>query len=169
MNFFKKKQTVPENMESLPELPGMPRLPELPQSQKSDFSALPTLPSSSSNEEMNRGMIKSSMDFPKRSDFEIRKIDVSEKRSFERSEMPMPPSRPVSMNKEPVYVKLEKFKEAVGKFEEIKIKVSDIEGSLAKIKEIKEKEDHELKSWEEEVQLIKDKVANIDNSLFNKI
>ena len=40
---------------------------------------------------------------------------------------------------------------------------------MTDIKVLKEKEDQELKSWEQEVQIIKEKVANIDGSLFSKI
>lgn len=139
MNFFKKKEDE-QKRSMLPELPGMSKLPELP--------SLPPLPQSAMREDFRPMM-------PNR-DFEIRKIDLESPKISARSN-------------QPVFVKLDRFQDAVHKFEEVKTKVKDIENSLLKIKDIKMKEEVELRAWEQEVQMIKEKVSNIEGSLFSKL
>jgi hypothetical protein len=140
MNFFKKKDDM-EKKSMLPELPAMPKLPELP--------SLPSLHQSAMKDEF-RPLIQNR-------DFEIRKIDLEN--------IPRIPQK----SDQPVFIKLDKFQDAVHKFEEVKSKVKDIENSLIKIKDIKSKEEIELKAWEQEVQMIKEKVSNIEGSLFSKL
>jgi len=79
------------------------------------------------------------------------------------------PPMETSMQSEPIFVKIDKFKTAVDNFDKVKEKVGDIEDMLHKIKSIREKEDQELKEWEHEVQMIRSRVENIDNSLFKKV
>jgi len=76
---------------------------------------------------------------------------------------------PVRKETGPIFVKIDKFKDASNNFEKIKEKVEDIEEMLEKIKDIKQKEDQELKEWEHEVQVIKTRVGSIDDSLFKKL
>lgn len=173
MAFFKSKE---ENDRSqLPELPGLPQMPELPALpstyNKNEVRPLPTFPKTSLGESMGIGAIKSTLDDNSDKDFESRKIVPGEKRTMELSDMNAPAMRVAtkSVNKEPVFIKLDKFQDAVKKFEEIKIKVKEIEESLAKIREIKDKEEEELKAWEQEIQMIKNNVNNIDVSLFSKL
>jgi len=74
-----------------------------------------------------------------------------------------------SRAKEPIFVKIDKFKEALANFEIIKEKLLDIDNLLKKIKETKAKEQEELDSWEKEVEDIKAKAQIIDERLFSKI
>lgn len=80
-----------------------------------------------------------------------------------------PPVRHEIQEKEPIFVKIDKFKDAVESFEKVKERVNEIENMLRRIKETKQKEDQELREWEHEIQIIKTKVINIDSSLFKKI
>jgi len=166
MSFFKKSE--PKRTE-LPELPGSPELPEIPEDNNS-IPPLPTFPKTQIGNNMGLQAIKSTVSGD--NDKPGYKIEEdNEKRTFELSDLPEPKieSKSYSIDKEPIFIKLDKFKDAVQKFEQIKNKVSEIESTLKKLKETKEKEDLELKSWEEEVLAIKDKVENIDSSLFNKV
>lgn len=122
-------------------LPELPGMPELP--------SLPPLPQSAMKEEF-KPLIQNK-------DFEIRKIDLDHI------------SKMTSKSDQPVFIKLDKFQDAVHKFEEVKSKVKEIEDSLIKVKDIKSKEEIELKAWEQEVQMIKEKVSNIESSLFSKL
>jgi hypothetical protein len=173
MAFFKSKED--NDRSQLPELPGLPEMPQLPSLpgtyNKTEVRPLPTFPKTSLGESMGIGAIKSTLDDNSEKDFETRRIGPAEKRTMELSEMNNSSTRsPIkSVNKEPVFIKLDRFQDAVKKFEEIKIKVKDIEDSLGKIREIKDKEEEELKSWEQEIQMIKNNVSNIDNSLFSKL
>lgn len=147
MGLFTKKEEKKDNL--LPELPKLPELPSLPEKQSSEKTDLPALPKSSGME-----TIKSSITQPQ------------EKRSFEISDIS---NKPKQMEKGPIYIKLDKFKEAAKNFETIKNKLVEIEDSFRKLKDIKEKEDAELKDWETELQTIKSRINVIDSSLFNKL
>lgn len=70
--------------------------------------------------------------------------------------------------KEPVYVRLDKFETTLDAFEEIKIKVNEIEKLLSKSREIKSEEEKELEEWEKEVHLIKSRLDSIDKNMFSK-
>jgi len=157
MGFFSKDKKE-EKSTMLPELPGMPKLPELPTLPEKNSNYLP--PSSISSSNM-RGLqaIKDSINEKPQEPGERRTIEISD----------LSQVRTLVKAKEPLFIKIDKFQEAVEKFEEVKKKVSEIEDSLKKIKDIKEKEDLELRSWEDEARIIKEKVANIDSALFNKL
>ncbi len=159
MSFFKKDIKEENKFAELPALPGTTRLPELP--------SLPSLPSSKANDSFGIQAIKSNI-LGDKNNFS----PTQEKRTIElgeRIEAPQIASRRIESKKEPVFVKLDKFKDSVEKFEEIKTKIDEIDSTLRKIKEIREKENHELLAWEEKVQMIKEKVDNIDNSLFSRV
>mgnify|MGYP001614977639 CR=1 FL=1 len=70
---------------------------------------------------------------------------------------------------EPVFVRIDKFEEAISSFHEIKKKVSEIEHLLKTVKEVKAKEESELGEWEFELQKIKSKIEGIDKSLFSEL
>jgi hypothetical protein len=166
MAFFKHKEEDKSQLPQLPGLPEMPELPPLPQSSvKTEIKPLPTLQKNSFEDAKAIGAIKTSVSEPLSNPAEKRTIEISDLNSAKAMQMVRPI---VSANKD-VFVKIEKFQEAVKKFEEIKIKVNDIEKSLSVVRELKDKEEQELKAWEQEVQMIKDKVNNIDNSLFSRI
>ena len=159
MAFFKKNVKEMSKSLDLPELPGTSKLPELP--------SLPSLPESKANDSFGLQAIKSNIMGDKNMPEEKRTVELNEK--IERPQFTSMPPKRMESKKEPVFVKLDKFKDSVNKFEEIKTKINDIDSTLKKIKEIREKEDHELRAWEEKVQLIKEKVDSIDNSLFSRM
>jgi flagellar motility protein MotE (MotC chaperone) len=177
MGFFSRNKDSKENkfISQLPALPdtGLPELPQMPENQEEEIiQPLPKFPESSMGNSIGLQAIKSNVGFKPKFTEEIN--DEKEKRTFEIQEpekysRPQTIEKPYSMGKEPIFIKLDKFKDAIEKFEEIKEKVKDIDNSIKDIKDIKEKEDQELKTWEQEVQMIKEKVANIDCSLFSKI
>jgi len=71
--------------------------------------------------------------------------------------------------KEPIYIRIDKFKSAVGYFNEIQSKVYEIESLLKKIKEIKQREDAELRDWEKEIEIVKARLGAIDNNIFSRL
>jgi len=70
---------------------------------------------------------------------------------------------------EPVFIRLDKFEESLKVFEETKEQISEVEHLLANIKEVKEKEEAELSSWENKLQEIKRQVEKVDQDIFSKI
>ena len=154
MGFFKKEE--PKNLD-LPNLPGMPELPNIPSSQNENFSSLPALPRNTAGENIGLQAIKDNV-----SSSEY----TPSGSNFTESAQRIASS---STSSSPIFIKLDKFKEAMDKFEEIKVKVSEIESTLSKLKEIKQQEEAELSLWDKEIQVIKEKVAGIDSSLLNRI
>jgi hypothetical protein len=138
-------------------LPELPKLPELPgteepvkPAEKPEISPLPALPSESAGIDAIKSGVVSTESSPRRT-------------------MELGASGMSLMSKEPIFIKLDKFKEASKSFDVVKAKLKDIDYALAKMKDLKQKEDNELKAWESELQAVKSKVEAIDNSLFNKI
>lgn len=156
-------------------------LPELPESYNSDFSkelpALPSFPNNSTGESLGIQAIKHAInprfDEPKDYDNEMYE-EFSNNSAIKKNPLTLNKSRfpeiveEFSREAEPIFVKLDKFKYAVENFEKVREKVEDIEKMLEQIKKIREKEDAELRSWEENLRSIKLKIESIDNSLFKR-
>ena len=148
MDFFRKGEKG--GVDSEFKTSNASELPELPSSTMPELPELPSLPSTSEEE------------LPEQKE-EMPRV----RRTVELSEMGNIKSQ--ILRKEPVFIKIDKFQEVVKKLEEIKQKTGEIDGSLAKLRDIKNREEQELKSWEQEVRLIKEKIASIDNSFSNKL
>ncbi len=134
------------------------KLPELPSVIKKEIYA--HLPQSSGIQNKNSEYTPSIMS-PQSFTPEIHEI---------RQQRVLEPSKnPPIRESEPIFVKIDKFKDAAENFEQIKMKINEVESMLRKIKDIQEKESQEIKEWEHEVQMIKIRVDNIDNSLFKKL
>ena len=179
MGFFSRNKEEKKVISQIPELPDM-KLPELPDMSQIDnvneLKPLPKLPENAMGNSLGLQAIKSNVGFKQKTNEDSIEEANQEKKTIEMTDLEgyRPPkysekAQSPIMNREPVFIKLDKYKDAVEKFGEIKDKVQDIEDTLARIKEIKQREDEELKAWEEEVQMIKEKVANIDSSLFNRV
>lgn len=154
MGLFKKEV----KKETTNEFPSLPELPQIPAFPKKDIQPLPNFPKTSAGLEAIKNNV---MDF-----------ETPERRTMEVSSVPPMPTMPVAQNivrqKEPIYIKLDKFQDSVKSFEIIKAKAGDIEATLKKIKEIKDREDSELAEWESELQTMKARMESIDNAFFNK-
>ncbi|MFH1326820.1 MAG: hypothetical protein ABIH59_01705 [archaeon] len=74
-----------------------------------------------------------------------------------------------TMKAEPLFIQLDKFEETISAFDEIKLKISEIESLLRSVREVKRKEEEKLNHWEEEIDKIKVQLGKIDQELFNKI
>jgi len=70
---------------------------------------------------------------------------------------------------EPVFIRIDKFQESLNMFKKVKSKVSEVEELLRDIKTIKEEEEKELESWQEELMQMKDQIAKIDKDIFSKV
>ncbi|MFC1768935.1 hypothetical protein ACFLZX_04190 [Nanoarchaeota archaeon] len=63
----------------------------------------------------------------------------------------------------PVYVKVDDYKEVVEVLGAIKTKLNDAKNTLDKLKELKEREDSELQSWEAALADAEAKVNEVDS------
>ena len=143
MALFSKKKEVKElpKFESplFPEIPREQMLPELP--------SLPEIPSFSMPAPQPEPMRVQQRPFT---------FDISE-------------GRGISKLKEPIFVKIDKFRDALSNLEFIKRKLQESSELLEKIKEIRGSEEEELEKWSQEINVIKEKVSQIDKKLFSEI
>jgi|SRR3989344_1971355 len=66
----------------------------------------------------------------------------------------------------PVFIKIEKYEEALDHIHSVKSKVMEIEDLVDKLKRIKHEEDSALEQWKQSLNQVKEKLAYIDQSLF---
>ena len=89
--------------------------------------------------------------------------------SFQQVQQRIPPHAHVHVaEKEPIFVRLDKFESGRKKLEEIKKSLRDIENTLKKLKETKQKEDMEIIGWSQEISNIKDMISEVDSGIFEK-
>ena len=180
----------------LPELPPITRLPELPQSRKFEerkkISSIKSLPSFSGDfgTDFSQEIIKTAAS----PDTEKRTIEIGDSRAeglpdnfpgqdfspITEPEISLPraprtnqyqnyPAVQQQRKTEPIYIRLDKFKSAVQNFEEIRNRITEIEELLKQIRELKFKEDQELREWERELEAIKARIDYIDGNIFSKL
>jgi hypothetical protein len=65
-----------------------------------------------------------------------------------------------------IFVKVDKYKEAIDTLEIIKEKLKTAQVVLNELKELKKKEDAELEEWQNNISEIKEKLTLVDNNLF---
>ena len=90
-------------------------------------------------------------------------IELAE--SFPRKPSKIKIIRPIK----PIYIRLDKFKQGLESFEEIKSKVQEIEHLLKGVKDLREKEEKELGEWEKEIQIIKSRMEALDKDVFSEL
>jgi hypothetical protein len=142
MGLFSKKQKK--------ELPQFPRLPERP--------SFPEYKQQVATPEPFK------MDLPEVEPEEEFKIPV-------RKPMPRPmpqqmPSLPSTPSRQPLFVKIDRYKAAIDALNDIKEKLAEAEDTLAKLNAIKLRESDEITRWETEISGIKEKLMLIDKNLF---
>lgn len=126
----------------------------------------------SRTEEVNQG---------DRVDFEIHDFENNDRLDHEEEERheiekPIvrreftPRSQPAFVSKhEPVYVRIDKFEEAMRVFEKTKKEIAEIEKTLRDIAEVRANENKELDLWQSDVLKIKDQVEKVNRDIFSKI
>ena len=78
-----------------------------------------------------------------------------------------PMERPLMMPEEKaIFVKVDKYKEAIDTLEIIKEKLKTSQTILNELKELKRKEEAELEEWRNSIEDIKEKLTLVDNNLF---
>jgi hypothetical protein len=153
MGIFNKKKEVDKELPSLPSLPEMPTFPELPKERGAPLMNLqqftvsvPQLPSEFESRTQPRSMV----------------MEIGEEEKKGMTEI-------AKLKEQPIFVKIDKYREAVMNLEMIKKKLQETSNLLEKIKETRAKEEEELNIWVEEVNTIKEKIEMIDKKLFGSI
>ncbi len=70
------------------------------------------------------------------------------------------------MERKPLFVKIDDYKDVVDIMTLIKKKLNDAKGILSSINDIKSQEDSEIEQWNSNVEDIENKVEYIDKNLF---
>ena len=177
MGFFKKEikrereeksTNLNDDMSEFPSLPELPYLPELPPNlskiesmSNQKISSLPSLPNSSIGERFTRENIKDAVKENTMS------RPIREPRTYEMSDWNL--ERQMPKQSQPLFIKLETFERAISSFNEIKLRISEIESLLKNINEVKNKEESELNEWESEIEHIKSMIEQINHEIFENI
>jgi len=139
---------------------------ELPKLESSEFPSFPELPKETDESmfQMQPMQLKAFPMLPQKS----------------QPIMELPPIRPMVEEikyagfvedkfKEPIFVKIEKFRDALNILESIKKKLKDSSELLESIRETQRKENDEIDKWAREIEDLKDKVIMVDKKLFEKV
>ncbi len=71
----------------------------------------------------------------------------------------------MTMNKMPVFVKVEEYDDVLSLIKVIRKKIEDAKETLLKVNELKNEEDHQLEVWQSTLAEVEKKVDFIDHSL----
>jgi hypothetical protein len=71
--------------------------------------------------------------------------------------------------KEPLFIRIDKYKTAVEGIQDSKHKLMEIEKILADIKDLRSKEESELQEWEKQIQNAKSNIEAADKILFSQL
>lgn len=186
MALFGKKQKK-EEME-MPALPELPKLPDLPNMRDDDdVRQLPSFPSNSIGKRFSQDSIKDAVSGERGGSRFYGEEDEDEEDSNEPFRTPMteeleegpkmekamkkPEMRGQGFREEagPVFVRIDRFEDGLRTFENIKTQISEIERMLSDTRRLKEKEEAELHSWEEELKRMKTEIEKIGADIFSKI
>jgi len=166
MGLFGKKK---EEKNAVPTLPELPKLPDFPSPEGDhNIPQLPSFPRNPFGDEFSKSTIKGAVaggdhgsldldDMPEESHFVE---DGGFEGMQEHNEL---------RRKGPIFVRVDKVEASLKHLDDLKNKIGEIDKTLRKLRDVKVQEDKELKSWEEELKLTKQKVEKIDNNLFSRI
>ncbi|MEK6873736.1 MAG: hypothetical protein AABW91_02735 [Nanoarchaeota archaeon] len=193
----KEKQEVPE-LPQLPRLPPIPfqdttKIQGIPINSEEDYrkSTLPSFPTSNFGNKINQSTIKEAVEESENNENSesrynepefshmvpsiIPKIpmpmrpQINKVRSLEMSDWNNRNTETRVKRTEPIFVKLEKFENALSTFNEIKLRIGEIDSLLNDIREVKRKEEAELEEWQREIETIKARLDQIDKEVFNNL
>jgi len=74
----------------------------------------------------------------------------------------------MASEEQPLFVKIEKYKDAIKTINQLKEKLDDAERLLDELNSIKEQEERELRSWHQDLEDIKQKLMLVDQKLFEQ-
>ena len=179
--FNKKRGTEHMGTPDLSEIPELPRLPELSEEFLPSIHQLPSFPNNSLGDRFSQNTIKEAVTGREEGDFEEivdefegledhQKIQKPQmKRYIEPPKSSLKPLREMTHEAEPLFVRLDKFKESHVILDDVKKQMHEITHLLNETNSIKEKEGEQLREWETKLQEIKNNIEKIDEDLFSKI
>lgn len=107
-----------------------------------------------------------SVEMPEKMPEELPSYEPQFKMEPEEFRMPIEKPEPITREVRPIYVKIDKYKEALKTLAEIKARLVETEKVLNNLQKIKAEEDRELEDWRSDIEQIKEKLLSIDKELF---
>ncbi|MBS3086350.1 hypothetical protein J4422_01475 [Candidatus Pacearchaeota archaeon] len=190
MGLFGKDKKEEKKKDEIPQLPSLPKLPEFPgfeedSTQSMQIHRLPSFPSGSLGTKFSQNTIKEAVTGEERGDFSNEDANDFEDEDVDTMRvMQKPLKKPLTeelgnrrfpsgfsggMAPEQVFIRIDKFENAMSIFNQARKKISEIEATLEEIKGIKEKEDRELEAWENEIKSMKDQIEKVDRDIFSRV
>jgi hypothetical protein len=186
--FGKKEEKTKKEKKKEVKIPKLPELPPLPSELgpppkpipgkiKDELPPLPSFPTSATGDKLGRETVKQTMREPPE-EVPIGKPGRPLTRELEEKELTgysLIPKRTVVketkplIKPQPVFVRIDKYEKSMAKFQEVKKKILEIENILREVKELKGREETELQEWEQEIQDAKNKLDEIDQTIFQKL
>ncbi len=183
-----KKEVKKEVIPSLPDLPKLPDFPSLEKEEKIRYG-LPSFPSNSLGARFSQDTIKGAISGSEdefEEEYEMSKSPIKKVMTREIRDQPLKifekeiSKKPYEKNarrifesgtsaEEPIFVRIDKFEESLKIFSNIKKKLLEIEKTLEEMRKVREKEDLELREWENEIRLMKGHIEKVDRDIFSKI
>src|SRR3989344_4147046 len=178
-NIKKETKTQETKLEEFPELPPLPESPELPplpglsefrqeykakdeQALKIQPAILPQFPQIKNERTITKPSLPPltretepeiiQMNFPRRTREIGEKIRTREVIPTKTREIRETREITPEIKTEPVFVRIDKYQQALKKFQEIKSRLLEIENILRNIKETRDREETQLEQWETEIQ-----------------
>ncbi len=103
----------------------------------------------------------------KKNDFKPSRYKIEEEPEERGYEREMIPRRKMDVvGDKPLFIKMDKYKDAINDIENIKKRIREAEGILGELERIKAEEDKEIESWKVEIERIKNKLMDVDRKLF---
>jgi len=192
--FGKSKKKADKEATPVPSLPELPKLPEFPSLEGEDGGSksihkLPSYPSGSLGTKFSQNTIKEAVsgekeDFPEDGNADDFIPDDEEEVRMMQEPLKKPITEEIGWGAssgfgkgrgfegaepEPIFIRIDRFEEALKIFNETKKKLHEIERTLEDIKKVREKEETELSSWENKVKTIKGQIEKVDKNFFSKI
>ncbi|HUW43930.1 MAG TPA: hypothetical protein VMV95_03155 [Bacillota bacterium] len=184
MGLFNKKKEVKKEVFSLAALPKLPEFPRL-DDESTQIHKLPSFPSNSLGTRFSNNTIKEAVtggkedelpadDFFDEDDMRMmqepaRKPLIREIKEDTSERLKRTGFKNEKSFTEPIFIRIDRFEEALRIFNETKKKLLNIERILEEVKRIKEKEENELKTWENEIRSMKEQIEKVDKDIFSKI
>ena len=118
---------------------------------------------------------KQEFDFKRTEEFEEPEADFEEfgkepefESHEETEEVSFHPST-TDGKEEPVFIRIDKFEAALKTFQKTKREIEEIEKALRDITAVREDENKELESWQNDIVKVKEQIEKVDRDVFSKI
>ena len=164
MGLFSRKKKEAKKIDELPPLPEIPRFEPRPVSNiemPSYEPAMTAIKKEVGEPQIEPSRIDLAIPMRKPSETIIRKSLIEERPIAEQR-----PETRYSKEEKPVFVKIDKYRDALRMIEDIKSKIEGAEKSISELESIKNSEQRNIESWKSDLNEIKSKLLDIDKNLF---